>query len=349
MNENIKKFRNAVGGYNKEDVNAYIKEMDLAQQERQESYAKELTECTAQRDALTVEKEALLAEQAVNTAEKEAMQIQMELQTEQLRTVEENNRSLQEKVDTLLNQVTVQEKSHADAMQSLQTEKAQVEEQVAQLTEALQQAKEQLVSQKAESDQKIAEQEAALAREKTKAAEEIERFKAAFNENEDSVGYKIRMYDRISGQIGDILLGANRDADDILTEAKEEAERLRTETADALEKERSAMQIELDRLKAETEAEAVCMRKKISETAETLLADFSGEMHLNIENCLKELATCMTEVESDTETLLQTTQRRYQEMNERIQYYQSCLQEHIDTRLTEMDSEYGIAENRGTN
>ncbi len=353
MNDTIKKFRSAVGGYNKEDVNTYIKEMDLTHLEAQNTLEKQIAELTAQQATLSTERNTLVTERDTLVGEKDELQRQLEQQAAQLTTFEEDNKILQQKIAALSAQMAAQEKAHSDAIHALQTEKAQAEEVTAALQETLQQTKKQLTEQqdllaqqKKEADEQIADLHTALEKEKAKAAEEIERFKAAFNENEDSVGYKIRMYDRISGQVGDILLGANRDADDILNDAKKEAEQLRSVTEVEMEQKRSAVQAELDQLQAETKAEAVCIRKKLSETAETLLADISGEMHLNIENCLKELATCMTEVESDTETLLQTTQRRYQEMNERIQYYQSCMQEHLETRLTEMDKQYGIPENR---
>lgn len=337
MNEMGKKFRNAVGGYNKEDVNTYIREMDQAYQERQDIVAKELADLRIQQDALMEEKNAL-------ETDRKALQEQIQQQTTQLAAMEETRSSLQEQLNTLRTEKEDQEKNHADAVQQLHEAKTQLEETVSQLTQTKEQLQSQLIAQGAEADKKIAALETALTNEKTRAAEEIEQFKAAFNEDEEGAGYKIRMYDRISGQIGDILLGANRDADDILNRAKEEAEQMRTETADALTKERSAVQAELEQLQADTKAEAMCVRKKLSETVGTMLADISGEMHLNIENCLKELSTCMTEVESDTETLFQTMQRRYQEMNERIQYYQSYMQEHIDAHLIEMDEQYAIQE-----
>ncbi len=333
MSENTKKFRNAMGGYNKEDVNAFIQETDLANREKQDALQKEL-------DILTTEQGTWLAEKEQLQAEMAKLQTAVEEQQQQLETQAETIRCLQQQVEE---KETILEANMA--------EKAKLAEQVEQQAKTIPELQGKLATAEAacaEAEKALAatkaEAETALTAEKERAAKEIDRIKAAYLEEEDGAGYKIRMYDRISGQIGDILLGANRDADDILCSAKEEAERLRTETADTLAQERSAVQAELEQLQADTKAEAMCVRKKLSETAGTLLADISGEMHLNIENCLKELSTCMTEVESDTETLFQTMQRRYQEMNERIQYYQSCMQEHIDARLTEMDEQYAIRE-----
>lgn len=337
MSENTKKFRNAMGGYNKEDVNAFIQETDLANREKQDALQNELDILTTEQGTWLSEKEQLQAEMAKLKAAVEEQQQQLETQTETIRCLQQQ---VEEKETTL-----------AANMAANMAEKAKLAEQVEQQAKTIPEIQGKLAMAEAacaEAEKALAatkaEAETVLTAEKERAAKEIDRIKAAYLEEEDGAGYKIRMYDRISGQIGDILLGANRDADDILRSAKEEAERLRTETADTLAQERSAVQAELEQLQADTKAEAVCVRKKLSETAGTLLADISGEMHLNIENCLKELSTCMTEVESDTETLFQTMQRRYQEMNERIQYYQSCMQEHIDARLTEMDEQYAIRE-----
>ena len=135
---------------------------------------------------------------------------------------------------------------------------------------------------------------------------------------------------QISGQIGDILLGANRNADEILEKAQAEAEKLRSETA-----------VEITQLKEATRQETDLLRNRFSETAQTMLADISGELHSNMENCIKELSTCMAEVEYDTDTILQTLQKRCVEMNDRIQYFQSCVQESISAKLTALDQKFG--------
>lgn len=337
MNENTKKFRNAMGGYNKEDVNAFIQETDLANREKQDALQKELDMLTTERETWLAEKEQLQDENAKLQSAIEEQQQQVAAQTETIRYLQQQVEEKENSLTTSMAANMAEKATLAEQVESQSSTIHALQEKLAMAEAARAEAEKALVATKAEA-------ETALNAEKERAAKEIDRIKTAYLEEENGAGYKIRMYDRISGQIGDILLGANRDADDILRGAKEEAEQMRAETADTLAQERSAVQAELDQLQADTKAEAVCVRKKISETAGTLLADISGEMHLNIENCLKELSTCMTEVESDTETLFQTMQRRYQELNERIQYYQSCMQEHIDTRLTEMDEQYAIRE-----
>ena len=331
MGDTGRKFRSAVGGYNKEDVNTYIKEADLQNVAKQEEMQKAIASLTEERDTLLEEKNTLLR--------------QSEQQATELLTRSEEMETLRKQVEDLLARTEEQN----TALEKLQAEKDSAEKIAADLTEELRLAKtaaeeleRRLTEQKEMAETKYRELETALEAEKSRAEEEIASFKAAFTEKEDGTGYKIRMYDKISGQIGDILLGANRDADEILSNARAEADKMRMETADELEKNRSDLQTELDRIREDTKEEAANVRQKLSETAGTMLADISMEMHSNIDNCLKELATCMTEVEYDTETMLQTMQKRYREMNDRLQYYQSCVQEHVDSKLAELDQKYGI-------
>lgn len=347
-----KKFRNAMGGYNKEDVNAYIKETDLQNSAAQEELKNQIADIRAEADALQLAKEQWETREKEYTSAVQALQEQSADKDRQIADKEEALQDLQKRMHIL----QAQTESQNTVIEKLREEKGQTEEEVTALKESLRlsEAKAETLEQKlaemqTQMEAAAAEMQHALEAEKMRAEEEIVRFKAAFTEDENSTGYKIRMYDKISGQIGDILLGANRNADDILNTAKEDADRMRSETAEELEKNRSDLQSEIFRIRQETEQEAISIRERLAEMAETMLSGISEEMHANIENCLKELATCMTEVEYDTETMLQTMQKRYREMNDRIQYYQSCVQDHVEKQLREMDQKYGILKNGSSN
>ena len=343
-----KKFRNAMGGYNKEDVNAYIKETDLQNSAVQEELNHQITALRADLEALQLAKEQWESKENEYTSCIQKLQEQSSDKDRQLSEQESALQDLQKHTDVLRTQM----ESQNTVIETLQGEKGQLEEEVTALKESLRSSEakadaleQKLAEMQTQMEAAAAEMQHALEAEKMRAEEEIARFKAAFTEDENSTGYKIRMYDKISGQIGDILLGANRNADDILNTAREDADRMRSETAEELEKNRSDLQSEITRIRQETEQEAISIRERLAETAETMLSGISEEMHANIENCLKELATCMTEVEYDTETMLQTMQNRYREMNDRLQYYQSCVQEHVDQQLRDMDQKYGILKN----
>lgn len=354
-----KKFRNAVGGYNKEDVNNYIKETDIQYSSRLEELQNTLNALEAEKHALLKEKDAWILQENQYKAALEEVSGKEKRNSELLAEKDSVILDLQKRLDICRAQTDAQN----TVIERLRTEKVQIEENNAALKHSLQEAEtaakesEKQLAEKTDLlqaakdalDDKQKEMETALAAEKARAEEEIVRFRASFTEDENSTGYKIRMYDKISGQIGDILLGANRDADEIKDAAQADAEKLRTEAAEEMEKSRTDLQAELTRIRQETEQEAIYIRERLSETANDLLANISGELHVNIDNCVKELSTCMTELEYDTETMLQTMQKRYREMNDRIQYYQSCVQDSIDKQLQEMDQKYGIRQAGSSN
>ena len=345
-----KKFRSSVGGYNKEDVNNYIKETDL-------QYSSGLAELQAAIDALKTENAALLQEKADWQKQEDGYKASL---AEASAKAEENTALLAEKdgciqdLQKRLDICRAQTEAQNTVIEQLRQTKVQSEKKIEALTEslkntesALRDAEEKTASSEtmlqkavADADALRREMEAAVADEKARAAAEIADIKAALAEDENSPGYKIQMYDKISGQIGDILLGANRNADEILSAAQEDAEKLRADTTEEMEKSRAELQTELERIREETRREAEGIRERLSVTAASLLSSISDELHGNTENCLKELATCMTELAYETETVLQNMQNRYREMNDRIQYYQSCAQDNIEKQLQDIDKAY---------
>ena len=162
-----------------------------------------------------------------------------------------------------------------------------------------------------------------------------------------SDAYKLSMYDKISSQLGDILINANRGADELLTEAKTEAEKLRTEAALDCEQKRRDCDADVTRIHAETEAEASYIRDRISQTASELLSAVSGDLHGSVENCIRELTTCIKDMEYEIKTLLTKLGGRSDEMDGLIAYYQNCVTEGIEEKLRAMDEKYGIKPAQG--
>jgi len=298
------KFRNAFSGYHKEDVNTYIKEMDLQHAKENEAVSKKL-------DSITAESETL--RQTVKNTEQLLQQIR-----EQLAAAEAELASKEARIQEL--------------SASLQTCQAQLASKDASI-DALQSENESLVSTLAEKEKKM---ESAIQEAVEASSAKIAEMEQAMAATAEETAYKVQMYDKLSTQIGDILLGANRSADDILSSAKSEADKLRLETTDSLQKQKETILSELEKIRTETEADAKGMQQKLSVMADTLIQEISAELHGNIDSCLKEITTCVSELEYDTETLYQTMQNRYREMSDRIQYYQSNVQENIERRLADM-------------
>jgi len=346
------KFRNALSGYNKDDVNAYIKEIDMQYSDKLAELQNQIASMQSEIDTLHTEQETLLTDAA-----KAAQNLQnaADCLMERDRQLAQRDTQIAEQELTIkdlqkrLEVCRAQTEAQTTVIEKLRVEKEKAEIDIASLKNSLEESNTRVTELTTELDNtreeaavRVHEMEASVAAANARAEEEIARFQSAFNEDEDSAGYKCQMYDKISGQIGDILLGANRSADEILGSAREDAERLRSETAEEMQRNREELQAEISKLRRETEQEAILIRERLSETAEKLLADISGELHTNIDNCIKELATCMTEVEYDAETMLQSMQKRCREMNDRIQFYQGCVQDSIEQKLQNMDQKYGI-------
>ena len=157
-----------------------------------------------------------------------------------------------------------------------------------------------------------------------------------------SDAYKLDMYDKVSSQLGDILIGANRNADEIISAAKSEAEKLRTDTEIECEQKRADCDAAVSRTRIEVEEEAAYIRERLSAAAGALLAGVSTDLHANTENCIRELTACVEDMQYEIRTLFSRLTARSSEMNDRINYYQTCAAEGVGAKLAEMDEKYGI-------
>lgn len=314
-----KMFRNSLSGYNKEDVNKYIRETDAA-------HAEEL--------------EALRAE--VSAAEAKIAEL-----TEQNKTVSD-----------ILSATTAE-------VEALRTEKAEIEERDAQLAELLRKDMEEIDSLKKESNFHKAECEAqknvltTLRAERDALLAEVEGLRTASTNasstaptasaeddeataDRDSDRYKLDMYNKISSQLGDIIINANRTADEIVSRAKNEAESLKISTDNEIREKKIACESEVSKMKNDTEEEAAYIRKRISNIAEELLSRVSTDLHNSIDSSVREINTYVSDVQYEIKALVTKISGRSDEMYDRLGYYQSCVSEGIDKRLCEMDKKYGI-------
>ncbi|MGN1345712.1 MAG: hypothetical protein ACI4V1_02940 [Eubacteriales bacterium] len=304
--ENIKIFRSAIGGFNREDVTNYIREVDR-------KHADILEEITAHLEE-------------ANQKNKE-LSVKAEEDRHALDEIQQTNETLKETIRTL---TAEREEAHrqADACRA-ETEK---------LNTMLAEANERLTVLDGEK-QLLNEKIRSLEAELEKAAPEED---VSDPKDHSSPAYKLAMYDKISSQLGDILINANRNADDILSAAREEAEKLRLDTDLECEQKRSDCDSEVARVRTETAEEAAYIREHLSAVANSLLSSVSADLHGNIENCIREMNACMTDLQYELQTLTAKIASRSEEMNERISYYQGCVSEGIEERLSTMDEKYGI-------
>lgn len=308
-NETQKTFRNAIGGFNREDVTNYIKESDMKHAERVAELEARIAEL--ENHLSESEEKCGVLEESLDEAKSEQDKLTDELSFERAKNAELEGR---------LNFVAEETESF----------KAKHDEEVRELTEKNESAMRSL----AEAEERVGELTRLLDEANAKSVE------PEYDPNDrSSPAYKLEMYDKISSQLGDILINANRNADDILTAAREEAEKIRLDTDAECEKKRLECEAEIAAVRAETSAEAASIRKRLSGATSSLLEAIKSDMHSNIESCINEMNDCISDMQYDMQSLLSKISVRSDEMNDRLDYYSGCISEGVEKKLTGMDED----------
>lgn len=301
--DNGKMFRSALSGYNKDDVNRYILDMDRKNKEKSDAMTKELDDMGKANAALSEDK-ARLEEKITETTARLTEQ-----EGEIARLKEEINR-MTEKVGDMTEQLRLSEEqaeAKSGELTKVKAENAELSSKYAALIE--------------ESRDKDAQIKANA----EKYAADLETMRAAY-ENElkkvseatkvdEGVAYKLDMYDKISSQIGDILINANRNSDEIITSAKNEAEKL------------------LNEANAKANEFSQKMHAGIHRSSVQTLNELKDEFDANVENCVKEIQTCITEIQYEANALMSFLSKKQAEMNERIDFCHSNISDTIAGKL----------------
>ncbi len=133
-------------------------------------------------------------------------------------------------------------------------------------------------------------------------------------------GDKSQKYDRISAQIGDIMISANTSADAIVAAANDHAAKIISDT----------------------ETEANDIRARLSDAADDMLAEISGELRSSTESYLYELSSALCEMRDNTSAMVADFQKRSRDLSMKVEYYQTTLSDTVNTALRQMDEKYGI-------
>lgn len=352
-----KMFRSQIGGFNRDDVNNYIKETDLKHSAEIEALNQKIAELSEKADELNSLNDSLSQLEAkLAVAENERNTLSVKLTAaEKASVIKANELAEKEKelADTLKSVAFYKSESEAQ-IKVIAEKKDEIEalnkshiKAMSDIQENLNAEKRKCVTLEQEKKALISEQES-LSAKFDELANALEAAKN-FNENADdknSPAYKVGMYDKISSQLGDILINANRNADALISSAKEESERILSEAEQECEQKRNDCNEMIAKTKAETDAEAMYIRKRLSQTANELLNSISSDLHTSIENCMREINTSFTDIRYEFKTLLSKIETRSGELNDRVDYYHSCLSEGIETKLAEMDGKYGLSESK---
>ena len=345
MSKNSKIFRSQIGGFNRDDVNNYIKESDM-------KYAEEISAARADADELRTK-----LDEAVRNAEETALaksaadELVQKLEAE-VSAKDEKICELIELLDKKRAEIDAMFQEHSSALDSVNTQLNAVKAEKEDLSAKLASCTSELEAVRAV----ISDRDAEISRLKIEIEEKsalipIQEEKEDVPKNDktaeelndrDSDTYKLNMYNKVSSQLGDIIINANRNADDIISAAKEEAEQIRTETAAECEQKRAECDAAIAKIKHETETEASCIRDRLSHTATDLISRVSADLHTNIENCVRELNACVTDMQYEVKSLAARFAARSSEMDDKISYYQGCVSDDVNKHLNSMDEKYGI-------
>ncbi len=346
MNDNeIKMFRSQIGGFNRDDVIQYIKESDRKHADETAALKASLEEAKreaaeAKEAAESAEAKALGAEEAAKVIRDERDALSASLKDTEAR-LSETEKSLGEnaaaynELSKKMDFYKTQSEAQVRVIENLRKESADAASSAERANLELAEIHERL----AETEKQLKEKEAALS----------EAFEAAQNaielgdiSDKNSIAYKLEMYDKISAQLGDILINANRTAEETLAVAKNDAEKLRKETAAECEHKRAACDAAIARVKAETEEEAATVRERLSVAATETLDAVSNDLHTSIEQCVREVNTCVADMQYEIKTLLAKLSGRSDEMSDKVQYFQNGIAEGIEDKLAKMNDKYGI-------
>ncbi len=311
MADNGRMFRTSISGYNKDDVNRYILEVDKKNKETAESLKNEISALSAENETAS----AALRQAETEKAELAARIAELE---EEILRLQEEQKAQSERIDSMMAEHTVCETQLAEQNSAL----SEMKEENAVLIGKL----DTLSSESAAKDAllKAAAEKYAADLETLRSAYEGE-IKAAKEaaKPDESAAYKLDMYDRISSQIGDILINANRSSDEIVTAARTEAEKL------------------LSRTTADAAARSTRMREGIHNCAVQTLARLKEDFVSNMTNCAGELQTCIKEIQYETEALMAFLTRKQSEMSERIEFYYGAASDTVEHKVETMAEECG--------
>lgn len=370
-----KKFRNAINGYNKEDVNQYIMEADRQVRDSLEETEDRLRAAEGENRKLTEERDTLKGQLEDLSKEKAAMASDWAEEKARLEKAAADSAEKAERATKAWEEMTAQaeekareaerEREKAEALEKslaeyqaslagLETMGKEEAEALRRENEGLKAEKELLQKESAEAKDRaeglakaLAEREKAFRAAEEQHTTEIVAQRAQYEaelrtvreaaKSMEGAAYKLDLYDKISSQIGDILISANRNSDDIISSAKQEAERIllrANEEAGAL---RTACEAETEREKNALALWSRDVRAGLSDAANLVLKEIREELAGCLSGCVRETQTCVTEMQYEGNALLAVMEQKQAEINEKLDFYGTSAADKVKEKLMTLE------------
>ena len=123
---------------------------------------------------------------------------------------------------------------------------------------------------------------------------------------------KIRMYDQLSSQIGEIIIGANKNADDVIKKAETAAKKL-------LE---------------ESEKNAIEAKARLQVAFDSIISGLRKDIEAETDSCIKEFRSYTQSINSGSQNMIAEIEKRYSEMSDKITSYSDALEDSVKSRVS---------------
>lgn len=140
--------------------------------------------------------------------------------------------------------------------------------------------------------------------------------------------------EKVHSRLGLMKADASRPSEDIISTARETAQKMIQSAERECEAKRTECEATVAKIRRETEEQALYIREKLSKTAGAFLSNVGSDLNESIESCMREINSCVGDMESEVRTLLSKISTRSEEMNGRIAYYREYLADGMDENLT---------------
>ena len=348
-----KKFRGHLGGFNKDDVNNYIRKTDMRHSAEIEELNAKIEESQSKIAALEEEKASLseaiemlvekskILEDSADSVSGSSSNAQTEALFSEIKVLKSEKKALAEENAALNDRLSSYESDKKDVSEEFESlmlekdllaeENAALKDRIAALEAAVQSAAEAAAAKVEEKAEEPIEEAVEAVEEVQETASEQsaeEPVPSAAEETPKATAPRTHLGFLEDGSMlpSDVINNAEFHAQNILSSAERESEARRSECDAAVLK-----------IRSQTEEQAYYIRDRLAKTAGSLLSNVNTDISESIGSCIRELKSCVDDMETEILNLLSKMSSRSDEMNERITYYQNYLSDGIEETMRQIN------------
>lgn len=227
------------------------------------------------------------------------------------------------------------DRTHADAVAALTQELDSLRAKLAEAEKNVDILNAELNNLKAETEESRSEK-ALLESRNTGLTEEVVSLKAKLDKKEaDTAVSPMSTFEKVRSRLS---AGKSGTSDEMIRSARDTAQRIISAAERECEAKRAECEAAVARIRTQTEGQAEFIRTKLAQTAGSFLSNVGNDLTESIESCIREINSCLSDMEGEIKTLLSKMESRSGEMNDRIAYYKGYLSEGIESTISKIDT-----------